>query len=145
MVSAMNVNTSRRRFFWAMADETIALIERCCGKPSRKLSDLNELADAEFAALIPIIVDNAEFLIKDGQIAVRIQTGAPPIALCVVGSRLEEVLRSINGIANIQELAKRIAVLRNEPEAEIFMEVRQMVLTLITNGVCMPGNLPGSP
>jgi hypothetical protein len=133
---------SRRNFFVAAADESIALAQSFFGQPSFRLSDLSKLSDQELGTLIPIWANGVELVFDSFGIVAKVPTAGACLLLSDCHAKNHFIIRLIDGARSIADLASAASDQWGEPWETAFAEVRTLFLYLVSQSLCFPRNSP---
>ncbi|MCC6155360.1 MAG: hypothetical protein IT367_16445 [Candidatus Hydrogenedentes bacterium] len=131
--------STRRVFFEYLTDEIFAAVDDCRGRPSFKLSELDELADEDIGRLVPALLDVSAVTTSGGEVILTQRSGYHEV-LFRKNTFEEETWSRIDGSATIKEIADTMAPLWLVPEQISFTRVRVLFILLVKKQICLPLN-----
>jgi hypothetical protein len=138
----MKTAHSRRHFFWKLADEAVAIVEKGWGKPSYKLLDLPQLQNEQLAQLPPMLAQDVDFFVEGGTLCAARQTDEQPLRLFEVNAPIRSFLERCNGSVSMGEIAQDVARLHGLSYGEAFALARRIFLLLVSKCLAFPATPP---
>lgn len=134
---------SRRGFFKSMMGEVVSAVEEYRGTPQFRLSDLWELPDEMVARIKPVTVARVDIVIDGGHVWGIMVDQKKRVSLFEAKEENLFVFERMNKDLTIGEIGKNLSNAMHWDEAEAFLFVKRLFLSLVESRVCVPGNKVG--
>lgn len=131
--------TQRRDFFKELFSHLYVMKEEMAGRRHFQLTDLWKLDEAKFKQL-KLRVREGVAIQYDEQEIRSVKNEKETFLICVRGTDQEKMFHLMQQRLTMGEIAERFAV-ESEPETETrFQDVREFMLSLVKESICVPAN-----
>jgi hypothetical protein len=133
---------SRRTFFRALFQEASVIHGSLKGKEGFRLSELGSLPDGQLARVRPVVHPDHEIFLDQGYVCSRRKRAEATSKLFPTEKENLVAFNMFNGRYDLGQIGGRLAQEMGWDETSAFAHVRDLFLSLIERGVCVPQDPP---
>jgi hypothetical protein len=129
---------NRRTFFRTLFQEAVVVRGTFKGGQGCRLSELGSLPDDQLAQVRPIVHPDREIFLDEGYVCSRREKAEATSKLFPAEKENVVVLDMFDGRHELGEIGSRLAQEMDWDEASAFAHARDLFLSLVERGVCVP-------